>query len=558
MIAIEFGAVNERGQRQKRPTTSDIKPPAIEHCAWPSASLVQQSLVPSSRNWRALWPPRRRRIGHEVWVLKSLFPQNLLRNNHSEAIALSALEEPIRAELFSIERLEQHAESLAAAQRVTTTPRRAVRCCRACWTTGGSCSQSYRAIAKAIREERAITPAAEWLVDNFHIVEEQLREIRDDLPPGYYRELPKLAEGPLDGLSARLRLGLGVRRAYRQPVRPGDASPLRARLPARAAADDRRAVGGRHHLAGRARRESPPPGGAHRAGDGRRARRPTRWPTACWVSAAVQRSLRRRSCGDSRAARWRRPSRYSSSSGCAIRIRRSRRRCAGSTNGWRRRARRPTRSSGSSTSGRRAMNVTVRNVITSMRLISAFDWAEFFESVSLVDAVLWADTGFAAMDFATRDRYRHAIEELSRGSEHSELEVARRAVFKRKLRAAKRQKPVTPLGTGARIPATTSSRTGASPSSRNSAFVCRSRLASCAPMCTQRDVSVPWNHRESSAGLILALFLFNSRRGGSRSRGLRPPRASRARPGFGSGDRVSQSRRHRAARAAGAAQAGAP
>ena len=54
-------------------------------------------------------------------------------------------------------------------------------------------------IANAIREERAITPAAEWLVDNFHVVDEQLREIRDDLPPGFYRELPKLAEGPLAG-----------------------------------------------------------------------------------------------------------------------------------------------------------------------------------------------------------------------------------------------------------------------------------------------------------------------------------------------------------------------
>ena len=37
--------------------------------------------------------------------------------------------------------------------------------------------------------------------------------------------------------------------------------------------------------------------------------------------------------------------------------------------------------------GQAAMNVTVRNVITSMRLMSAFDWAEFFESVSLVDGI---------------------------------------------------------------------------------------------------------------------------------------------------------------------------
>jgi cyclic beta-1,2-glucan synthetase len=79
-----------------------------------------------------------------------------------------------------------------------------------------------------------------------------------------------------------------------------------------------------------------------------------------------------------------------------------------------------------------AMNVTVRNVITSMRLISAFDWAEFFESVSLVDAILWTDSGFAAPDFVTRDRYRRAIEELARYSPHDEREIARRAVFQAK------------------------------------------------------------------------------------------------------------------------------
>ena len=89
--------------------------------------------------------------------------------------------------------------------------------------------------------------------------------------------------------------------------------------------------------------------------------------------------------------------------------------------------------------GQGAMNVTVRNVITSMRLMSAVDWAEFFESVSLVDAVLRADSDFAAMDFPTRDRYRHAIEELARGSGHTEIEVARRAIA-----AAKRAAPEGP------------------------------------------------------------------------------------------------------------------
>ena len=68
-----------------------------------------------------------------------------------------------------------------------------------------------------------------------------------------------------------------------------------------------------------------------------------------------------------------------------------------------------------------ASNVTVRNIITSMRLMSDVDWAEFFESVSLVDEALNAVADFAAMDFATRNLYRNAIEELGRGSKLSEL-----------------------------------------------------------------------------------------------------------------------------------------
>jgi cyclic beta-1,2-glucan synthetase len=73
------------------------------------------------------------------------------------------------------------------------------------------------------------------------------------------------------------------------------------------------------------------------------------------------------------------------------------------------------------------MNVTVRNVITSMRLISWFDWAQFVESVSLVDEVLRERSSFGEMDFVTRDRYRHAVEDLARGSGLTEVEVARRA-----------------------------------------------------------------------------------------------------------------------------------
>src|SRR5689334_10540925 len=107
------------------------------------------------------------------------------------------LEEPIRAELFGVERLEQHAASLAVAQVVTDDARVGRLLTPRVLENGRVLLASYRAIAHTIRDEKTITPAAEWFVDNFHIVDEQLREIINDLPLGYYRQLPKLASGHL-------------------------------------------------------------------------------------------------------------------------------------------------------------------------------------------------------------------------------------------------------------------------------------------------------------------------------------------------------------------------
>ena len=114
-------------------------------------------------------------------------------------IAFPKIEEPIRAELFSLERLEEHAESLAAAQTVIEGSDEGQPLLPRVVENGRVLVEYYRATAQAISREQAITPAAEWLVDNFYIVEEQLREIRDDLPAGFYRKLPKLASGHLKG-----------------------------------------------------------------------------------------------------------------------------------------------------------------------------------------------------------------------------------------------------------------------------------------------------------------------------------------------------------------------
>ncbi len=353
---------------------------------------------------------------------------NLFRNVRPKALALPELEEPIRGELFSSERLEHHAESLAAAQPVTTTLQKGRRLLPRVLGNGRVLLDSYRAIAQAIREERAITPAAEWLVDNFYIVEEQLREIDDDLPPGYYRDLPKLADGPLQGYprvyglawafvahtDSRFdpeTLGQFVRAYQRvQPLTIGElwavAITLRIVLVENLRRLAERIVHGRaarqeadmvaDSLLGLGGRSIEPAATALRRFEGA--------PLATAFAVQLVQRLRDQDPVVTPALHWL-DERLAAQGTTADEIVRVEHQQQG------------------------AMNVTVRNVITSMRLMSTFDWAEFFESVSLVDAMLRADTDFAALDFATRDAYRHAIEELSRGSQHTELEVARRTVL---------------------------------------------------------------------------------------------------------------------------------
>src|ERR1700704_926762 len=87
-------------------------------------------------------------------------------------------EEPIRAELFSPERMESHAESLAAAQRIVVDGSAGYQPIDArSRANGGGLLACYQPVAPAAREKKSITPAAEWLLDNFHVIEDQLREL---------------------------------------------------------------------------------------------------------------------------------------------------------------------------------------------------------------------------------------------------------------------------------------------------------------------------------------------------------------------------------------------
>ena len=107
--------------------------------------------------------------------------------------------EPIRAEVFGRERFEQHAVSLADSHMVVDRSLKVVSIVDRLDDNAAALLQDYRALLTELGARRPITPAAEWLVDNFHIVERNVRQVRLDLPPSYFKQLPKLGSGFLAG-----------------------------------------------------------------------------------------------------------------------------------------------------------------------------------------------------------------------------------------------------------------------------------------------------------------------------------------------------------------------
>src|SRR4051794_27697780 len=82
-------------------------------------------------------------------------------------------EAPFRAELFSRDRLVEYARSRAAQQEVVPGAQRGQPLPRRLNESARVLFQTYQDIAGPARRQEAIPPAAEWLLDNFHIVEEQ-------------------------------------------------------------------------------------------------------------------------------------------------------------------------------------------------------------------------------------------------------------------------------------------------------------------------------------------------------------------------------------------------
>ncbi|HUX67859.1 MAG TPA: glucoamylase family protein [Terriglobales bacterium] len=337
-------------------------------------------------------------------------------------------DEPIRAELFSAERMAEHAESLAAAQTVAASAQPDQALMARVLENGRVLRASYRAIVLTIQQKRTITPAAEWLVDNFTLVDQQLREIQANLPPAYYRLLPALAGGHLQGYPRVFGLAWafvahtdsrfdpeGLRafvRAYQrvQPLTIGELWALPLTLRVILVENLRRLA--EAIVRGRADRDQADlladrllglggqtPVAVPALDLGRYEKQPL---PAAFAVQLVQR-LRDLDSRARPALRWldQRLAAQATSADDVVRAEHQR---------------------------QGAVSVTVRNIITSMRALSVLDWPEFFEGVSLVDQRLRQSPAYATMDFPTRDAYRHAIEDLARGSGLAELDIAQRVL----------------------------------------------------------------------------------------------------------------------------------
>ena len=339
-------------------------------------------------------------------------------------------EPPIRSELFSSEQMMQHGSSLANVHKLSSG--RAVdRLLPRLADNEIVLIQARNQLAESIKAHRRMAPAGEWLLDNFYLIDEQIRLARRHLPRGYSRELPCLQSGPSAGLPRVYDIALetishgdgrvdpenlsGFVAAYQTIaiLKLGElwAIPIMLRL---ALIENLRRVAARIAVSEIARNSAghwadlmtevagkDPKSLILAVADMARSDPPM---VSSFV-AELTRRLQGRGSTLALPLTW--IEQRLSESGLTIEslVRVENQQQA-------------------------ADQVSMSNSIGSLRFLSATDWREFVETMSWVEQALGADPGdvYSKMDFATRDRYRHVVEKIAGNSRISEGEVAREAI----------------------------------------------------------------------------------------------------------------------------------
>src|SRR6266566_5733927 len=357
------------------------------------------------------------------------FPRSKTSPARSWPRRARARELPLRAELFGVEQLARHAQAIAARHKLVagrTSARLLTRL-----DQNEKVLRAFNRATLAVDQSRRVTPAAEWLLDNFYLIEDQIQLARRHLPEQYSRELPRLANGPSAGflrvydivleLIAHVDAQIDADSlsafvaAYQTvaPLKLGElwAVPIMLRL------------GLIENLA--------------RITTGLAQGRLDRDLANQWVERLQAMAEKNPSRIVIVVADMARADPSLSSAFVAEFCQRLSRLnpVLHLARGW---LEQRTLEEGSSveqlihqeSQSQASDQVSVSHSISSLRLLSAIDWKEFVETLSLVEQTLRSESAdvYSDMDFATRDRYRHVVESLAKESDHSETDVARKAV----------------------------------------------------------------------------------------------------------------------------------
>ena len=341
---------------------------------------------------------------------------------------------PIKGEVFGATRLASHARKLARRHVVAPTPRRRWIRPRAPGpllsrldATEAALDAAHATLVAASAAGADVGPAGAWLLDNFFVVIEQLPEIRAMLPAGYYQELPKLTgdgprtgypriydivleliahtDGRLDEAGVSLMLSeyqrvttltLGELWAIPAMLRMGYLDNVR-RMALRAARDVADRASADEWVSGLL---------AARATDGSQLSAfvhngPTLTPA--FLTRFLQQIRSRRS--DFTPLLW--LEQWVAEDGMSVED-----------------------AAQLSAQELALTQLVMANSIASLRLVANIDWAIVIETASAVEAKLCEDPAdaYAVMTRTTRDRYRHAVERIAKGSELAEVDVATEAI----------------------------------------------------------------------------------------------------------------------------------
>ncbi|MFA5322465.1 MAG: hypothetical protein WC373_07295, partial [Smithella sp.] len=339
-------------------------------------------------------------------------------------------EELLRSELFSSKQMRKHGKTIARAHRLSIG-RTSNQLLKRLTDNEGVLFEVRNLLTKAIKDNRRITPAEEWFLDNFYLIEEQIRTARRHLPKVYSRELPHLADGPSANLPRVYDIALemishGDGRVDSKTIslfvasyqtvtvlKMGElwAIPIMLRL---ALIENIRRIAVRiskdrtnRNLADywankmTAIAQKDPKNLFLEIADMVRSDPPM---VGAFV-AEIARQLQGQGPSLALPLTWieQQLSEYGQTIKAFVHL---------------------------ESQQQASDQVSISNSIVSLRFLGTMNWREFVETMSEVDQILREDPSdiYVKMDFSTRDRYRHSIERITKKSDLSETEVARLAI----------------------------------------------------------------------------------------------------------------------------------